>query len=116
MVTAFAVGMIDTAGDSFSPRDSVAISTDVAAPVPEGVMMDPPVHRDSRTRRSGAGEWIRCQVILCAGNDIKSAEQAGKLVQRNAARGHFAQGMSMLRPAGPNRPTDGSLRNPGDQN
>ena len=50
-----------------------------------------------------------------AGNDVKSAEQGGKLVQRNAARGHFGQGdidVDLLA----NGPADGDLRDAGDQN
>ena len=87
--------MVDT-GRRFvqSARQRVAISRRrVAAPVPEGVKDDDirQFIKILELHRSGAGETDSKAGGISPGrwNDVKSAEQGGKLVQRNACARYF---------------------------
>ncbi|VFS25380.1 Uncharacterised protein [Enterobacter cancerogenus] len=80
------------AGDSFSPRDSVAMSRRrVATPVPDGVTIQVGQFVDilKLTCRMQADGLGACGDFTGAGNHIKPAEQGRKLVQRNAGAPPF---------------------------
>lgn len=117
-MTAFAVGMVDTGGRFVQPARQ-------RGDIPQTRRRPGAGRRDDEIRQfieilkltSGVqtNGFAAGGDFSGAGNDVEPAEQGGKLVQRNAARGHFGQGnidVDLLA----NGPADGDLRDAGNQN